>query len=358
MKNYNISILLMLVIIISSCIKEDHFGYSSFGEIKSIQISNQSGNASINSNDKTVAVNIPAGVSLQNLRVNELSLSSFAITTIEEGSEIDLREPLTITIISEDESSTNWTITANVATDDPQLANNDFEYWYQVNAGYYEPGLDESSTIWGSANAGGSMLDKIATTPFEITTGNLVAKLETLDNGFLGNLVGAPITTATIFTGKFHTDRIVLDNPRVAVELGVPFTGRPKAFTFQYQYEPGPVYKDRGGNVLEYGDQCDIYMFLEVREGDVSKRLATGLFRSGEVVDEMTQIRVDLIYGELDASFPEEHLPEDGFVSEELVEFILPTHISFLATSGFEGDLFKGAIGSTLLLDDLELIYE
>lgn len=358
MKSIKITILLLTAVLLSSCINEDFFGYSSYGEIKDIQVTNQSGPANINSQNKTVEIEIPGGVSLNELTINKLSLSSFAKANYTEGSRINLREPSKIQVVAEDGSVTSWTMKAIVASETPQLSNADFELWHKVNAGYYEPGESENSTIWGTGNPGGAMIDKIATTPLELIYGNKAAYLETLDNGFLGQLVGTPITAATIYTGRFNSDNIDLNNPRAAVELGSPFTGRPSAFKIDYTYTPGLVNKDRGGNTLNYGDQCDIYMFLEVREANKVKRLATGWFRSGEQNIDMTPIKVDLIYGILDKTFPEELLPEDGYVPEDSVDFALPTHISFLATSSFEGDKFAGAVGSTLIIDDLELLYE
>ena len=358
MKTINILGLFILYYLASSCIDEDYFGLSPYGEIKEIQISNQSGTAEINRTDKTVKVEIPAGVALNQLIINKLVISSFATPSIEEGGIIDLREPATISIVAEDGTVTDWVIESFVASSTPQLAGGDFQSWHRVNGGYYEPGESESSTIWGTGNPGGSMIDKIATTPFEILNGNKAAHLQTLDNGFLGGIVGARITAATIYTGKFNSDNIDISNPRAAVELGTPFTGRPSGFSFTYKYTPGPENKDRQGNNLGYDDQMDVYMFLEVREDGKVKRLATGWFRSGAEIDEMALKQVNLVYGELDSSFPEELLPEDGYVSEESVHYVLPTHISFLATSSFEGDKFAGAVGSTLVLDDLELIYE
>ena len=85
-------------------------------------------------------------------------------------------------------------------------------------------------------------------------------------------------------------------------------------------------------------------------EREAECRAATGWFRSGEEVDQMAQLRVDLTYGPLDSTFPDELQPEDGFVSIDSVEFILPTHLSFLATSSFEGAEFAGAVGSTLII--------
>ena len=357
MKTIKTSILLIIVLLSSSCIEEDFFGYSPYGEIKNFQVSNQSGRANINNEHKTVEVEIPGGVALDQLTINELEVSSFAKPDVQVGSSIDLREPARISLTAEDGTVTVWTVEAFVASSAPQLTNSNFQFWHQVNAGYYEPGESQSTTIWGTGNPGGAMIDKIATTPLEIANGNNAAHLETLDNGFIGQIAGTPITAATIYTGKFNADNIDLNNPRAAVELGTPFTGRPSAFTFNYQYTPGAENKDRGGNILDEGDQLDIYMFLEIRQDGKAKRLATGWFRSGDKVEDMTGKQVDLIYGALDSSFPEELLPEDGYVSSDSVDFILPTHISFLATSSYQGDKFAGAVGSTLIIDDLELVY-
>ena len=35
-----------------------------------------------------------------------------------------------------------------------------------------------------------------------------------------------------------------------------------------------------------------------------------------------------------------------------------PTHITIVFTSSKDGDLFTGAVGSILIVDDLELLYE
>ena len=45
------------------------------------------------------------------------------------------------------------------------------------------------------------------------------------------------------------------------------------------------------------------------------------------------------------------------YVSSDSAEFVLPTHLTFVASSSFDGANFAGAIGSTLILDDVELVY-
>lgn len=46
------------------------------------------------------------------------------------------------------------------------------------------------------------------------------------------------------------------------------------------------------------------------------------------------------------------------FLSTDSSTVILPTHITFVATSSFDGANFSGAIGSTLELDNVIMNYE
>ena len=76
MKNY-IPVFL-LAIILFSCVKEDFFGLSGNGNIKSIVVSNQASNAVINKSEFSVEVEIPAGIDLSSITIQTLTLSSFA----------------------------------------------------------------------------------------------------------------------------------------------------------------------------------------------------------------------------------------------------------------------------------------
>ena len=66
---------------------------------------------------------------------------------------------------------------------------------------------------------------------------------------------------------------------------------------------------------------------------------------------------VPIKYGPLDPSDPwyDYAQPREGEEWGEATEAI--TQITVLATSSFEGDFFKGAIGSILELDDIVLEY-
>ncbi|TAJ12402.1 hypothetical protein DMA11_13040 [Marinilabiliaceae bacterium JC017] len=359
MKKTNLLIIVLSIFFISSCIKEDFFGLSPYGNIKSIEVSNQAKQAVIDNQTKTVEIEIPPGVDLNNIVLQELSLSSFATADKSEGDPLPLSEPAPINITAEDGSLHTWTIKGVVATSNPQLDNSDFNQWYQMPSGYYEPGENAETTIWATGNPGSYTLKIIAVTPLEMTDENRAVNMQTMDNGPLAGMFGAPISAGSIFTGKFNTENIDPSNPAAAIDFGTPFAGRPQKFKLKYKYKPGPENKDKKGNVLPFDDSCDIYALLEVKSAGEIKRLATAWFRSSETKEEMTEMEAEFTYGPLDNSFPDYMKPKNhGFVDDGSQEFILPTHITFVATSSFDGDNFAGAIGSELIIDDLEFIYE
>ncbi len=351
--------IVLVVLIVASCVNEDFFGLSGIGNIKSIVVSNQASNAVINTPDKTVELEIPAGIDLTRITIQSLELSSFATSDKQPGDRLDLSEPATLTITAEDGSIHTWTITSFVASATPQLDNGDLNLWYKTNSNYYEPGKDAATTIWGTGNPGTQILNKLATIPEDLGNDNLAAKMITLYNGPLAEAFGTPISAGSIFTGRFNSDKLDPSDPEAAIEFGTPFSGRPVKLRFKFQYEAGEVNKDKNGNELSYPDMFDIYALLEVRFGGKTERLATAWFRNGDLQPDLTTMEIDFTYGELDNSFPDYMRPSDhGFVSADSASFILPTHITFVASSSYDGANFAGAVGSTLIIDDVEMVYE
>lgn len=352
------TIIIVLTILLSSCVKEDHFGLSEYGNIKSFLVSNQSGNALIDNNALSVVVEIPSGIDLTTITIQDLELSSFATADKKTGDILDLSSPQHINITAEDGSIHQWTIRSDVASNDPQLDNHDLNDWYETASGYYEPGSDAVTTIWGTGNPGTQILNKLATTPYDLGNGDRAAKMETLDNGALPASLGMPISAGSLFTGYFNPDNLDPTDPEAAIEFGTPFGGRPTMLRFKYQFQAGEENQDRDGNVLSYPDMLDVYALLEVRLGGTTERLATAWFRSADAADMLTTMEIPFTYGALDDSFPDYMKPEDGvYVSADSAAFVLPTHITFVASSSFDGANFAGAIGSILIVDDVEMVY-
>ena len=352
-------VIIVAIIGLYGCIQEDFFGLSSFGNVLSIEVSNQASQAVIDNDNFVITLEMPPGVDLSTITVQTLELSSFATSELEVGDMVDLSTDVEFIVTAEDGSDTRWNIQTTLATANPQLQNSDFNLWYQANGGYFEPGESASSTIWGTGNPGTALLGIFATGPIELDTNDdFASRMETLDNGRLPGSLGFPISAGTIYTGVFLPDNIDPTDPRAAIDFGTPFAGRPVAFEIDYTYTPGAENKDKNGNPLGFRDNCDIYALLEVRQGDDVRRLATAWFRSDETVEEQTRITVNFTYGELDSSFPDYMRPTDGkYVTGDSVSFVLPSHITFVASSSYDGDNFAGAVGSTLIVDNLELIY-
>jgi hypothetical protein len=77
MKIIYTTLIVSILTLLSACVKEDFFGESNSANIKNIVVSNQSGNAAINTTDNSVTVEIPGGVDLSNITVQTLEISSF-----------------------------------------------------------------------------------------------------------------------------------------------------------------------------------------------------------------------------------------------------------------------------------------
>lgn len=358
MKLKYIWIFVASLFLVTSCIREDHFDESEFANIKSLLVAGQSGNAVINKEMALVVVQIPAGVDLSKIKIESIEFSSFAKSNINAGSIIDLNNDVQVNIVSENGTARQWTIKADVASATPQLDNFDLNLWYSTATNYKEPGESAANTIWGTGNRGTQLLNKLATKPVTINGSNLAAKMETLDNGPLGSVFGAPISSGSIFTGYFDPNNIDPANPEAAIDFGTPFTGRPDKLQFKYTYEPGAVNKDKQGNILSYPDAADVYAILEVRENGVAKRLATAWIRTENLQNQLTVKEVVFTYGALDSSFPDYMKPANNqYVSAANAGFVLPTHITFVASSSFAGAKFAGAVGSKLVVDDVKMIY-
>lgn len=350
---------ILFILMLNACVGEDFFGLSPYGNITSIEIANQASQAVINSNNRIINIEMPPGVELTELDIKVLTLSSFAASDKGVGDQLNLNNKEEIKVTAENGQVITWTIKANIASATPQLKDADFNTWYQTSGGYYEPGENAETTIWGTGNPGTQILNLLATTPIELSDGNYAVKMETLDNGPIAGAFGTPISAGSVFAGKFDKDKIDPSNPQAAIDFGTPFAGRPLKMKVKYLYQPGEVNKDKDGNELPEGDQCDIYAYLEVRLTDKVQRLATAWFRNGDQQATFQEIELDFSYGALDNSYPDYMKPENGlYVSADSAKFVLPTHLTFVASSSFAGAQFAGAIGSELIVDDVVLVYE
>ena len=99
-------------------------------------------------------------------------------------------------------------------------------------------------------------------------------------------------------------------------------------------------------------------MLLEIRDPGNNaplQRVATGWFRSSDPVTAWETMTIDFIYGELPSSAPDYAKPRSGEMYAPSNS--KPNQISVVFSSSAKGDLFTGAIGSQLDVNNFKLNY-
>jgi len=87
---------------------------------------------------------------------------------------------------------------------------------------------------------------------------------------------------------------------------------------------------------LEGTDKFGIKAMLEKRTGDMVTIVAQAEFESDQEIETMTELNLELQY-----------------LSDED-----PTHFHISFSPSVDGGMYKGASGSTLIIDELKMIYE
>lgn len=228
-----------------------------------------------------------------------------------------------------------------------QIQNSDFNNWF-TNVGmngldYSEIGNSAIESVWATANMGTSLYTNYGTQPIYENSKTFV-KLTTLSPS-----VSVPLAASTLFTGKFDVNIAIANpiDPKKATILGTPFIFKPKSFRIKYAYQASYPYMQVtfdsptnifGGNTIEEiegEDKCAMYVVLGIINGnDITEIGRAELFSSS--TDGVIDQYVDFIY----------------------TSSVKPTHIAVVFTSSKEGDVWKGSIGSELIVQEFELIYE
>lgn len=354
-------LLLLLPLLLLSCIDDTFFGESGYNSLFTIEVAGLASSAKISNDTVTLAVSPETDPAFT--VITSLTYSRFSTASIAVGDTLDCVEPSSFTITAESGSVRTYTLIVNRSTGEQQIENGDFEEWYTLKGSvikrdYYQPGASADQTIWATANEGvvTVTVDDTNTVPYINADNTFGVKLKTIEAPEVFGIKVVPIAAGTIFTGKFFKDIAISDptNPMNAVEFGVPFSSRPKSVSFRYMFTPGAENRDVDGNLLDYKDQFSAYLLLEVRNGDEQARLATAWVQDSTEVTDWKDTTIDLHYGELPPETPEWERPANGLYASPSA---VPTHLSFVASSSCNGDLFEGAIGSELVIDEIVLNY-
>lgn len=239
------------------------------------------------------------------------------------------------------------------------LQNGGFEDWYKSGRVWYaatQTDVSNKTYMWDSSNPGsGSFGFNPTTGSTDIKHGgNYSAKLET-------QYAYIKLAAASLYYGRFND---LVGTSGAKIDFGQPFTSRPIALKGYFQYAPVAIDRVGGSqpaNTVSKGDMdvCSIFIILSKGTYQLNNTITSTLL-SEEKVKDTDQF---IAYGELPISecvstngqWKEFNIPlkykEDAFGEE-------PTHLIIVCSSSKYGDYFTGGTGSTLYLDDFELIYD
>lgn len=237
------------------------------------------------------------------------------------------------------------------------LPNGNFDNWSTVKAGLFGtintafPNASASDAFWDTSNKGANSLSAQDPTSEErtIVHSGSAAKLESKS-------VASVFAAASLYTGEFLT--VDFQSFGAEINFGQPFTARPIALEGYYKYIPQNV--DNIGSDLPSGtltngqpDQCAIYIALSKKAYTVNNK-DTSTFIDFENDENI------IAYGSIPSGAATEG---DGYVKFNIpLEYRTlnekPSYIIIVCSSSKYGDYMSGAVGSTLYVDDFELIYD
>lgn len=233
--------------------------------------------------------------------------------------------------------------------DDPQMPNSNFDDWW-LDKKIWCPWLEGGTPYWGTGNKGATTLGDSNTTPTSDTpTGSgWAARLETrfVGIGMLGKLAAG-----NIFAG----DYVKTVGTNGVLSFGRPYTEHPTKLRGQYKYNVTNISHASTDfkPLIGQPDTCIIWVALidsdepfEIRTDPKDRHLFDS---DGDYV---------VAYGKLEcAQTISEYIPFEFELNYKSTSR-KPKYILVTASASKYGDYFTGGNGSTLYLDDFELLYD
>lgn len=213
---------------------------------------------------------------------------------------------------------------------------------------------------WASAN-GAYALTGVPKAPEDYPTSQWdegykgkCAKLVTRSTGSLGSLVKMYIAAGNLFIGTFDSPS-ALTNPLKATRFGKPFEHVPTYLSGYYKYKAGSEFTVKGQPVTDRKDQCDIYAVFYETTDEVRTLDGTNALTSDNLIsvaritnqqesDEWIHFYLPFV-ARPGKTVDKEKLARGGY------------QLAVVFSSSIRGDYFEGAVGSTLYVDEVEVIY-
>ncbi len=237
-----------------------------------------------------------------------------------------------------------------------QVYNLSFDDWVKVGKAWYATNDKNNNLVWDSANEGTSDIlgqSLVPTTPEESQV--IKGKAVKMKSGeLMGNFAAG-----NIYTGDFGS--ATLSPIGAKLKWGIPFTSRPLALRGWYRYEPVAINRTSSGYSHLNGqtDFCQIQIFLTTWSGPFE--ISTG---DNKFVDTSKNNKEIIAYG---AIVSQDNTTDNSGNRNGYIPFLIPleyrnlndpTYIVISGAASRYGDYFTGGLGSTMYLDELELVYD
>ena len=242
-------------------------------------------------------------------------------------------------------------------------SNTEYDILYE-----FEPGTSTSVSRvlqWSSGNPGfklTSMADNRTGYPTQqITDGyrGKGLKLTTCDTGSFGAMVKMYIAAGNLFIGSFDLAD-ALKVPLRATKFGIQYYKRPVSLKGYYKFKAGDVYTDEGVVQKDKKDRFDIYAILY--EANENSFMLDGSNSLDLTSDKLVSIaRISEEEAKETDTWTAFELPFEAVNGKSIDAAKLQNgkyKLSIVLSSSVDGAYFKGAVGSTLHIDELELISE
>ena len=227
-----------------------------------------------------------------------------------------------------------------------QLPNMGFDSWYQTVKTWF-PNESADNFIWDSANKGTEIVSVFPTTPTsDVYVSGDGKQAASLKSSTAFGLLAA----GNMYTGKFKK----LAGIGALIDWGVAFDSRPSGLKGYFKYSPAAINKSDEGHKYLIGktDTCQVQILLTDWNAPFEINTSAGVFvdfdndpgiiaygkmETGETVAEYREFSIDLEYRDMTRK---------------------PKYIVITICASKYGDYFTGGVGSTMLVDEFELLYE
>ena len=216
--------------------------------------------------------------------------------------------------------------------------------WSSGNPGYKLTGMSKLPTDYPTVQVAGGYIGKCV-------------KLETKDTGSFGAMVKMYIAAGNLFIGTFEVGN-ALANPRKATNFGFQFDKRPKTLKGHYKFKAGDVYSAEGKPQEGVRDKCDIYAVMYEAENNSVMLNGDDVFTSNKLVSLARIKPEDVVESDQWTDFEIPFEPVKGQVIDDTKLKNGEYKLGIVFSSSVDGAYFKGAVGSTLYVDEVELICE